>query len=206
MEPGPEGARESRLPDGRGVDLFDFVDFLQEGFGRLYVVDLDGLDRNRPQLDYLQEITKDTDVWVDAGVPDADSVIDIVVAGARRAVVSTGRFSGPDELDRALALTGELVVEVEIDPHGAARAAPAWGAAVEPIAARVRAAGIPEVILSPPESGIDWNVVSRIASAGPVWIGGAFEPEWKGPLATSGASGGLFPAHREIDRFASSRH
>jgi hypothetical protein len=203
MEPGPDGAREARRSDGGAVDLFEFVDYLSETFQRLYVVDLDGLDRNRPQLDYLQEITKDTDVWVDGGVSDADGVIDIVVAGARKAVVSTIRFDGPEELERALGLTPELVVETELDAGGHVLGRSGWGTEIDPLAARVRGMGISDLILSPPEPGPDWQVVARLSHGGPVWIGGAFEPEWSARLTASGATGGFFPSFREIIRFES---
>jgi Histidine biosynthesis protein len=201
MEPGADGPEEARTPNGAKVDLFDFADYLSDRFRRIYVIDLDGLDRNRPQLDYLQELTKDTDVWIDAGVPDADAVIDIVVAGARRAVVSTLRFDGPDELDRALALTPELVLEVELDAAGVVVGRPSWGSAPIAIAERARASGVPDLIVSPPDDRFDRPTIERIAQGGPVWIAGACEPDWGPRIAEASATGGLFPSSREIIPF-----
>jgi hypothetical protein len=202
MQPGEKGPEDARTPNGAKVDLFDFADYLSDRFRRIYVIDLDGLERNRPQLDYLQELTKDTDVWIDAGVPDADAVIDIVVAGARRAVVSSLHFEGPDELDRALALTPELVLEVELDAAGKALGKPSWGPDPLAIAARARTSGVADLILSPPDERFDAAMVHRVAEAGPVWVAGACEPDWGPRLEAAGALGGLFPSSREIIPFS----
>jgi hypothetical protein len=199
MVPGPEGPVEARTPSGEPVDLFELTDFLTEKYRRLYVVDLQGVERDLPQLDYLQEITRGADVWVDAGTPTADGVIDIIVAGASRAVVSTSHFPGASDLERAFRLTNDLVLEVEIAPTGVIAGAVNWGERVERVVEEARRVGVAEVIVSPRETPVDWSLVRHLAETGPVWVDGTFDLSQRERLAEFSATGGLFHVDKEIE-------
>ncbi len=201
MIPGESGPVEARTPNGHRVDLFDFTDYLAAKYRRIYVVDLDGIEHNRPQLDYLQELTKDTDVWIDGGTSSGDGVIDILVAGARRAVVGPSRLRDPRELKRALALTTELAFEIELDAGGAVRRRAGWPEEIPAILDAARGLGITEVILSPRVDPVDWRLAAEIASGGSLWVDGTLERSEEGRLAEIGASGGLFHVPGELPRF-----
>jgi uncharacterized protein related to proFAR isomerase len=202
MAPGEEGPVEARLPDGSRPDLFDLTDYLSDRFRRLYVVDLDGIERDRPQLDYLQELTRDTDVWVDGGVRSADAVIDVLVAGARRAVVSTGYLPGPDQLARAWKFSPEIVLELEIDDHGSIPR-PDWEPDPVATAAAARSLGLTDLIVAPRgERAIDWELVRKLAETGPTWVGGRFEPSDEPRLPEVHAAGGFFHLGEVLAEFA----
>jgi imidazole glycerol phosphate synthase subunit HisF len=192
--PGPEGPVSVRAPGGRAFDPFDVVDRLAESYSIVYVVDLDGIERGDPQLDYLQEIAREVSLWVDGGVRTAEQAIDILITGARRAVLSSAYLRGPRQLKRAWRLSEELVIEMEIDPTGhLVLADSTWGTA-DPIefADMVRAAGPGHMIVSPREADPDWNLVARIAAGGPTWVNGSFNPRDVGMLPTAHAAGGIF--------------
>jgi Histidine biosynthesis protein len=202
MVPGPDGPVEARTPTHARVDLFDFIDHLVARYRRLYIVDLQGIDRNTPQLDYLQELTRDTDAWVDAGVESADGVIDILVAGARRAVVGTAHLTGPVELERSLRLSGELALEIELGEAGRVVGASAWGEDPRAAARTARRAGVAHLILSPRGGPVDWRLVGELATGGPIWIDGSFERHDAARLSPSGAAGGFFHVDDELAVFA----
>jgi hypothetical protein len=192
--PGPEGPVAARAPGGRPFDLFDVVDRLAARYSIVYVVDLDGIERGDPQLDYLQEIAREVSLWVDGGVRTAEQAIDILITGARRAVLSSAYLRGLRQLKRAWRLSEELVVELEIDPSGhLVLADPAWGT-TDPVefATLVRAAGPNHLIVSPREADPDWNLVARIAAGGPTWVDGSFDPGDAAALPTAHAAGGIF--------------
>ena len=192
--PGPDGPVSVRAPGGRAFDPFEVVDRLAQSYSIIYVVDLDGIERGDPQLDYLQEIAREVSLWVDGGVRTAEQAIDILITGARRAVLSSAYLRGPRHLKRAWRLSEELVVEMEIDPSGRLVVAdPAWGT-TDPLefASSVRAVGPDHMIVSPRESDPDWGLVSRIAAGGPTWVDGSFSARDVGALPAAHAAGGIF--------------
>ncbi|MCI4372542.1 MAG: HisA/HisF-related TIM barrel protein [Thermoplasmata archaeon] len=191
--PGPDGPVVARDDGGAPFDPFDVVDRLRGAHQRMYLVDLDGVERGDPQLAYLQELSRDITLWVDAGVPTADAAIDILVAGADRAILSTAYLRGPVEIRRAWKLSTDWVFEVEINPGGAMVASTAWPTR-DPLAlvSSVREVGITDVIVSPREQDPDWALIKTIASGGPTWVDGSFTLAAAPQLPPSGAVGGIF--------------
>jgi len=192
--PGENGPVTATAPDGTAFDPFDVVDRLTRDYPILYVVDLDGLERGDPQLDYLQEISREATIWVDGGVRTAEQAIDILISGARRAVLSSACLRGPREVKRAWRLSSELAFEIEIDRNGRlALAGTGWeGEDPFELARAVREIGPDHVILSPREADPDWGLVARLASAGPTWVNGSFQPRDIGRLESAHARGGIF--------------
>jgi phosphoribosylformimino-5-aminoimidazole carboxamide ribonucleotide (ProFAR) isomerase len=182
------------------VDPFDVVDRLTPEYSMLYVVDLDGIEHEDPQLDYLQELARDMTLWVDAGCRTADQAIDVLVTGARRAVLSSAYLRGPRQLARAWRLSTEFAFEVETTGDGAAIADARWGTTVPGELARsVRAAGPDHVIVSPRETAPDWAMIRSIAEAGPTWVDGTFSPNEAPRLTEVGAQGGIFHIEQLLD-------
>ena len=202
--PGPDGPVPAVTSDGSAFDVFNVLDALTPQYPRVYLVDLDGVEHNDPQLEYLQEISRDVPIWVDAGVRSADGAIDILVAGAEMAVLSNSYIQGPRELKRAWRLSTEIVFEIEIVERSPAPGNPAWGAPdVVSLAAAARAVGPQTVVLSPRGEDPDWSTVLAVAAHGPTWIDGSFEANDTGRLAESGASGGIFHIDSILDNLAS---
>jgi len=191
--PGPDGPVPARTAIKANFDPFEVVDRLAPDYSLLYVVDLDGIARADPQLDYLQELARDISLWVDAGIRSSDQVIDILVAGAHRVVLSSAYLRGPNALARAWKLSTELVFEVEMTGARLTRSAGEWGTEDPAELARiVRAAGPDHLVVSPRETDPDWEVVRAIASAGPTWVDGSFAPAELPQLQETGARGGIF--------------
>ena len=202
FRPGAEGPTVARDPGGTPLDPFDVVDRLAPDYSLLYVVDLDGIERGNPQLDYLQEIARDTTLWVDAGVRTADQAIDILVTGAQRAVLSSAYLRTPKQLTRAWRLSSELVFEIELEGPRVAPTPADWGTSdPEELARTVRAAGPDHIVLSPRESEPDWTVVRAVAAAGPTWVDGSFAAAEAGRLGETGAAGGIFHLDDLFDRW-----
>jgi len=59
-------------------------------FGEIYIMDLDGISKNEPNLDFYQSIYKKK--WIDAYPRRFEDVMDIVVAGADKIVIR-GKFT-----------------------------------------------------------------------------------------------------------------
>ncbi|MGD1100302.1 MAG: HisA/HisF-related TIM barrel protein [Thermoplasmata archaeon] len=192
--PGPDGPVAAHSPDGPPFDPFDVVDRLARDYSMLYLVDLDGLEHGDPQMDYLQEISRDVTLWVDGGVRTAEQAIDILITGARRAVLSSAYLRGLRQLKRAWRLSTELVFEMEFESSGrVALADPSWGTEDPGELARiVRETGPDHLIVSPRETDPDWNLVGRLAAGGPTWVDGSFNPRDLPLLVSAQATGGIF--------------
>jgi hypothetical protein len=197
--PGPEGPVEARTADGKAIDPFDVLDLLSADYPRLYVVDLDGIERQEAQLDYLQEFSREVTLWVDAGVRNADQAIDVIVAGSRRAVLSTAYLRGPKELRRAWRLSTAFVFEAEVEGALVTAADSTWETR-DPyeLLRGVRELGIDRLLVSPRNSRIDWELVRRVATLGSTYVDGSFELADAPRLAAVGAAGGIFHLDRLI--------
>lgn len=191
--PGPEGPDPVRNADGASVDAFDAFDLLTPNYRRIYVADLNGIEGGEPQLDLWQELAREADLWIDAGTRTADQAIDVLVSGARRAVLSTGRLRQPAEIAKAWALSQELAVEIEVQDGKVLAASPEWRSA-DPleVAKAIRAAGPTVVILSPRGQEVDWSLVRRLAADGTLYVGGSYVEGQANQLAAVGARGGIF--------------
>ncbi len=197
--PGEKGPVVARDEGGAPYELFDVLDSVVGRFGRAYVVDLDGIQDNDPQLDYLQEMARDAEIWLDAGSRTADEAIDALVTGATRVVLSTSTLRGPAELDKAWKLSQEIAFEIETRGAVVDGAAPEWRDRLPlEVAREARADGPGEVILAPRDGAIDWEVVRALARAGPTWVGGIFESSETERLRWSGAVGGIFHLGGEL--------
>lgn len=102
--------------------------WVDEGAGRLHVVDLDGAREGRPvNLAHLERIASDTGVPVQygGGLRSAQAVADAVVSGAARVVVGTVAFTEPEVLDAMIAHAGERV-RIAVDVRDGVVATSGW--------------------------------------------------------------------------------
>lgn len=182
------------------MELFDGVDALRTRFPRLYLIDVDGRTRGRPQLDYLQEVTRDVEVWADSGSQLAEQAIDTIVAGAQRCVLSTDRLESARELRRAWKLSTEFVVELVLVEGRVLAREPDWnGRSAAEVAGEVAAIGPQECVISFLEGPVDWAMLRSLSAAGlRVYLRAGCSRADAQPLSTAGAAGGIFPADRSL--------
>jgi len=98
-------SREGPVPLGEAEEALNRG---LEAFEKVLIWDLDGIERNRPNLELVRRFEGEN-LWVDAGVRFVDNVIDVLVAGADRAVVGTKTLRDMNEFEEATELTDSLV-------------------------------------------------------------------------------------------------
>jgi len=198
--PGPKGPVRVHTRSGPALDPFDVVDRLEPDFERLYLVDLDGIERGVPQLEYVQELSRDMDLWVDSGVATADAAIDILVAGAQRAVLSSSYLRSSVELKRAWKLSTDWAFEVELVEGRVQTARTQPDKTDAPTLVQfARSIGITDVIVSPREQDPDWILIRSLAAGGPTWVDGTFDVTQQTRLTEVGAAGGIFHLDRVLE-------
>ncbi len=110
-------------------EMSEYVSKLSDKFKMVYVADLDGLNKNRPQLDIVQEISEEMPTMYEGGVRRANNVIDMLITGAEKAVVGTATLLHFEDLRVAFKLSENITFKadfrdgiVSFDPHVAGRA------------------------------------------------------------------------------------
>ncbi len=202
---GPQQRTTLSGPSGAPVDVFDAVDHLLATYHRLYVVDLEGIEFERPQFEYLQELTRGQEMWVDAGCRDADQVMDVLVAGATKAVLNTTTLRQAREISRTLKLTTQVALMIETE-DGRIVAHDRALAQVSPLelVRDARERGISDIILSAGGPEVDWTWVREASKGGPTYVYSSAFVRGSEVLGSSGARGGIFPAGEVLRRWTTS--
>lgn len=122
------GRTFARRAYARG-ELSEFSSKLADKFERLYLADDDGILKNKPQLDVVQEICDEIPTLYEGGVRVSNNVIDMLITGAEKAVVGTATLVSLEELRGAFKLSENITLKVDyrdgivsFDPSIAGRA------------------------------------------------------------------------------------
>ena len=86
---------------------------LSEKFGSVYVADIDGIVKNKPQLDVVQELCDEVPTLYEGGVRFGSNVIDLLVTGAEKAVIGTATLTSLEELRGAFKLSDNIILKVD---------------------------------------------------------------------------------------------
>jgi len=83
--------KKGKLLDGKDGEPFslDALFSQVEKDAVLYVLDLDGVEHNNPNLELYQQLTEHCALWIDAGPRRIDDVMDIIMAGATNLTLRT---------------------------------------------------------------------------------------------------------------------
>lgn len=88
---------------------------------KMLLVDYDGLLSNRPQYDLMQDvrdiasdIDEDIELWVEAGVRQSESAIDLFIAGADSVVLCTSLLPSISEIKKSSDMSGELILSIDM--------------------------------------------------------------------------------------------
>ena len=93
--------------------LDDIIARISADHEMLYVSDEDGIERNKPQLDIAREICDEMPMMYEAGIRFGQNVIDVIIAGAEKAVVGTATLASLDELRGAFKLSENIILKAD---------------------------------------------------------------------------------------------
>ncbi|HEB37784.1 MAG TPA: hypothetical protein ENI14_03890 [Thermoplasmatales archaeon] len=79
--------KNGKIIDENGRKIVDWKEKVDK-FAEIYIMDLDGIERNEPNLDFYQSIYKKK--WIDAVPRRFEDVMDLVVAGGNKIVIREG--------------------------------------------------------------------------------------------------------------------
>jgi phosphoribosylformimino-5-aminoimidazole carboxamide ribonucleotide (ProFAR) isomerase len=110
-----EGKYETLTIDNKIPDTLDLLEIITENYETVYIIDVNGLLENKPQLDLLKKTIDFCEVWLDAGISEADYIYDPLVAGAQEVILSSKTLGSLMELARAFELSENIIFEIDYD-------------------------------------------------------------------------------------------
>jgi len=84
--------------DDKPITLDDFVRMYLSGYKTICVLDIDGIEKGRPQLGHIRALGQGKNIWYDSGVRDLDDMADAFMAGATRVILGTKTLASRDAL------------------------------------------------------------------------------------------------------------
>ena len=100
---------------GKEKDISDIIDELKGSYEKVMVTDLNGITRDRPQLEILKGICSKMSLWVDAGSRYGEGAIDILIAEADKVVLATKTLRKLEELENAIELSENIILGIDYD-------------------------------------------------------------------------------------------
>ncbi len=88
---------------------------IQNRFSTLHYLDILGMTKGEVEWNMVQSIMDTGDVWGDVGAVESDSIIDVIMAGAAEAVISTKMIGSLDEIASCFEMTENLIVQIDYD-------------------------------------------------------------------------------------------
>ncbi len=115
MARGEEGYEH--LMDGKGanIDIEELIDELAERFDKALITDINGITKDKPQLELLKKVSSKMKFWVDAGPRNGDCAIDILITGIEKIVVGTKTLRDLEELKNAIELSENVILGIDYD-------------------------------------------------------------------------------------------
>ena len=79
----------------------------------VYLVDLDGLKRNRPQVGLMQRLSDRVHTWADAGPRNAEDSMDLLMAGAEQVTVRYHTAEARDVVRETVRISEQVALGME---------------------------------------------------------------------------------------------
>lgn len=152
---------------------------LAREFGSVYVVDVDAVRVNRPDVEFLQDLCRARPVWLDTGPRDASDAMDAFIAGAERLTVRWGALRGARNLDELadLAEPETVLVMLEFEDGRFVRSPRERHLDEAAVLKMVRDHGFGAVASAP---AFDASIARRVGAEGASW--------WYGPVRRAEAT------------------
>ena len=99
------------VPVGEPVEILR--DLERRGFERFYIMDIEGIERNRMQMDVIERLASEFNIWVEGGFRDVGGAEDALVLGAEMAVMASKSIKSMEEVRKAVELSDNIVFSVD---------------------------------------------------------------------------------------------
>jgi len=91
MELIPRIALKNHNIINENITVENISNFIKEG-DQLYVIDYDGIEKNRTNIDFFQKLSSTYDLWIDCGPRNIGDVVDIFMMGANSITIRKNKY------------------------------------------------------------------------------------------------------------------
>lgn len=145
---GEEGYEPMRDDDKENLKIQELFNELSKRYDKALITDLNGINKDRPQLELLKDLSSKMELFVDAGLRYADGLIDILITGAEKVVLGTKTLRNLEELEDAVELTENVILGISYDERIVSPIESIRGMAPSSLAKEAKKAGIRDVIFT----------------------------------------------------------
>jgi len=197
--------------DNRSINPVDFVEILadEHGYSIVYILDINGMRGDTPQLKTIRKLSEVAEIWVDAGVMFGEHIIDFFVAGAERVVIGSKTIDCLEELEVAHDLSENIMFGLDID-HNKVVGCDGSVTNLPPIelVKRVTKIGIKKMVFTDlgrigGKSPIDYRLIRQIVSQNvELYVGGGVSKFDISAIRSTGARGALVELKDIVEEIA----
>ena len=102
-----------RNEDGRFRNPVNVVQ--EQESEEIFILDIDGIETNKPDLNLMVKLSAHKEVWVDAGSQTAGDAADVLISGAARVVMGTKTMRDFEQLAEAVDLSANIIFSLDLD-------------------------------------------------------------------------------------------
>ncbi len=106
------GTYQPYVSNGKELDLWGVMDELSD-FDKVHLLDLDGIEFNKPQTESIRKIGSRKEVWVDIGARGPEGITDSFIAGADKTVIATKTIRSLKGILESIDLSDQLVLSID---------------------------------------------------------------------------------------------
>ncbi len=170
-------AQRGRLvgPDAQPIqeDLREVARRFSDDWEAIYLVDLDGLSRNKAEHALVQELAKSVPVWADAGPRSHKDVMDLLIAGAEQVTIRYETATGPETLEEAVRLSENVALGLEFQDQELVQN-PGWPSTPPELVSQAERLRVPIVVVDLDRAGTAMGVDRSVAWHGRSHASGAY--------------------------------
>lgn len=133
------------------------------GSDTLYLLDIDGIERNRLQNEVIRKLSALKNIWADVGARDVEDVTDAYIAGAHRTVISTKTMSSTELIEGAVKLSDRMILDISFKDGIISAAEDIEGTGINRLVEEALESGIGTFVLSDlSKRAFDWKTVEHL--------------------------------------------
>jgi len=183
--------------DGSALEPAMFVEQVLKQYERALLVDINGIEHNRPQVDLIQDIAELGEVWLDAGTRHAEGIIDILVCGVEAVVLGTKTIAGVDQLTAAFEMSENIYLSIDWNDGVVGQDESVKHMSPRSVADIAKNIGVKKLIFTdlgrgPKKRHLEKDIITELTKGPlPLYVGGGVMEADLGELRGLGAEGAL---------------